>query len=121
MSGTHSTQIHSGDVSMQTQGAAHSEYGLENHGIRNVNAVYWNLSTPQLYEEAIRRREGRLAHLGPLVVRTGHHTVRSPNDKFIVREPSSADKVWWGKVNRAMEPANFETLRSEERRVGKEC
>ena len=95
---------------MQTQGAAHSEYGLENHGIRNVNAVYWNLSTPQLYEEAIRRREGRLAHLGPLVVRTGQHTGRSPNDKFIVREPSSADKVWWGKVNRAMEPANFETL-----------
>ncbi len=95
---------------MQTQGAAHSEYGLENHGIRNVNAVYWNLSTPQLYEEAIRRREGRLAHLGPLVVRTGQHTGRSPNDKFIVREPSSADKLWWGKVNRAMEPANFEML-----------
>ena len=95
---------------MQTQGTTHSSYGLENHGIQNVNAVYWNLSTSLLYEEAIRRREGRLAHLGPLVVRTGQHTGRSPNDKFIVREPSSADKVWWGKVNRAMEPAQFETL-----------
>lgn len=95
---------------MQTQGKVQSQYGLENHGIHNVNAVHWNLSTPLLYEEAIRRREGRLAHLGPLVVRTGQHTGRSPNDKFVVREPSSADKVWWGKVNRAMEPANFETL-----------
>ncbi|NIM48064.1 MAG: phosphoenolpyruvate carboxykinase [Gemmatimonadales bacterium] len=95
---------------MQTQGPVHSEYGLENHGIRNVDTVYWNLSTSLLYEEAIRRREGHLAHLGPLVVRTGHHTGRAPNDKFLVHEPSSEDKVWWGKVNRPMEAANFETL-----------
>lgn len=95
---------------MQTQGKFQGQYGLENHGIHNINAVHWNLSTPRLYEEAICRREGRLAHLGPLLVRTGQHTGRSPNDKFIVREPSSADKVWWGKVNRAIEPAQFETL-----------
>jgi phosphoenolpyruvate carboxykinase (ATP) len=95
---------------MQLQGTLQSHYGLENHCIRNVNAVYWNLSTPLLYEEAIRRREGRMAHLGPLLVRTGQHTGRSPNDKFIVKEPSSSDKVWWGKVNRPMAPANFETL-----------
>ncbi len=94
---------------MESQ-SAHSSYGLENHGIQNVNMVYWNLSTPQLIEEAIRRREGRLAHLGPLVVRTGHHTGRSPNDKFIVREPSSEDKVWWGKVNQPMEPEKFNVL-----------
>ncbi len=48
-----------------------SPYGLENHGIKNTGFVYWNLSTPLLYEEVIRRREGRMAHLGPLVVRTG--------------------------------------------------
>jgi phosphoenolpyruvate carboxykinase (ATP) len=70
-----------------------AEYGLERHGIHNVNLVYWNLHTSQLYEQAIRRREGRLAHLGPLVIRTGHHTGRSPNDKFIVREPASAEKI----------------------------
>jgi phosphoenolpyruvate carboxykinase (ATP) len=99
------------EVIMQTLGTAHSQYGLEQHGIQNVNAVYWNLSTPLLYEESIRRREARLTHLGPLVVRTGQHTGRAPNDKFIVREPSSADKVWWGKVNRAMQPGNFEGLR----------
>ncbi|MBZ0291512.1 MAG: phosphoenolpyruvate carboxykinase [Anaerolineae bacterium] len=95
---------------MQVQGAVHSSYGLENHGIQNVNMVYWNLSTSLLYEEAIRRREGRLAHLGPLVVRTGHHTGRSPNDKFIVREPSSESKIWWGKINQPMEPDKFATL-----------
>ena len=96
---------------MLTQSATQSQYGLEHHGIQNVNDVYWNLSTPRLYEEAIRRREGRVAHLGPLVVRTGQHTGRSPNDKFIVKEPSSADKVWWGKVNRPVTPEQFEVLR----------
>ena len=95
---------------MQTNSTTHSHYGLENHGIKNVANVYWNASTPTLYEEAVRRCEGRLAHLGPLVVRTGEHTGRAPNDKFIVKEPFSADKVWWGKINRPMDPANFETL-----------
>ncbi|MEW5974764.1 MAG: phosphoenolpyruvate carboxykinase [Acidobacteriota bacterium] len=95
---------------MQTVGTDYSHYGLENHGIRDVNTVHWNLSTPMLYEDAIRRWEGRLAHLGPLAVRTGQHTGRSPNDKFIVQEPSSADRIWWGKVNRPMDPACFENL-----------
>jgi len=88
----------------------HSPIGIEVHGIKNVNNVYWNLSTSRLYEEAIRRREGRLAHLGPLVVRTGQYTGRSPNDKFIVVEPSSEANVWWGKVNRPMETEKFNAL-----------
>jgi len=95
---------------MQNETSFNTQYGLDKHGIHNVGTVYWNLSTARLYEEAIRRREGRLAHLGPLVVRTGQHTGRAPNDKFIVKEPSSADKVWWGKVNRPMDPAKFEAL-----------
>ncbi len=85
-------------------------HGLEQHGIKNVGSVYWNPSTPVLYEEVVRRREGFIAHLGPMVVRTGQHTGRSPNDKFIVREPSSEDKIWWGKVNRAFEPKRFDAL-----------
>ena len=59
-------------------------------GIRNVGQIHHNLSTPALYEEAVRRREGWISHLGPLVVRTGQYTGRSADDKFVVREPSSA-------------------------------
>ena len=84
--------------------------GLEDHGITNVARVYWNLSVPALYEEAVRRREGIIAADGPLVCRTGQHTGRSPNDKFIVRESSSEDKVWWSKVNRPFEPQFFDLL-----------
>src|SRR6476619_7558551 len=94
-----------------TSGIA-SQYGLDHHGIENVNVEHWNLSTPLLYEEALRRREGRLAHLGPLVVRTGQYTGRSPSDKFIVREPSSESKVWWGDVNQALSPDQFQALRN---------
>ncbi len=71
-------------------------------GIKNTREVFYNYGTPALYEQVIRRREGLLAHLGPLVVRTGHHTGRSPNDKFIVREPESEKNIWWGKVNKGM-------------------
>ncbi|HDL17805.1 MAG TPA: phosphoenolpyruvate carboxykinase (ATP), partial [Bacteroidetes bacterium] len=95
---------------MQYKTKPHSQFGLENHGIQNVNMVYWNLSTAALIEEAIRRREGHLAHLGPLIVRTGQYTGRAAKDKFIVREPTSQDKVWWGDVNNAMEPEKFEAL-----------
>jgi phosphoenolpyruvate carboxykinase (ATP) len=63
-----------------------------------------------LYEEAIRRHEGVMSHLGPLVVRTGHHTGRSPNDKFTVHEPSSAEHIWWGSGNRPFEPDSFDAL-----------
>ncbi len=87
-----------------------SEYGLENHGIYNVNTIYWSLPTPSLYELAIQRREGLLAHLGPLVVRTGHHTGRSPRDKFIVREESSENEIWWGEINQPISPEKFNNL-----------
>ncbi|MDJ0800936.1 MAG: phosphoenolpyruvate carboxykinase [Calothrix sp. MO_167.B12] len=87
-----------------------SHYNLEQQGILNTGNVYWNLSTPALYEEAIRRREGVLAHLGPLVVRTGEHTGRSANDKFIVQEPGTTNEVWWGKINKPLSEEHFDTL-----------
>ena len=83
---------------------------LEAIGFRNVGNIYWNATTPRLYEEIVRRREAHIAHLGPVVVRTGHHRGRSPNDRFIVREPSSIDKIWWGEVNRGIEEERFMNL-----------
>lgn len=96
---------------MQQQGPCASRYGLENHGIGNPRTVWWNLSTPALYEQALGRYEGMLAHLGPLVVRTGQYTGRSPKDRFIVREPSSQDKIAWGEVNRPFDPERYDVLR----------
>ena len=83
---------------------------LKEYGLSNVEDIFWNLSTPALYEQAVRRREGMIAHLGPLVVRTGNYTGRSPNDKFLVRERTSADKIWWGDVNREFDQDRFDRL-----------
>lgn len=95
---------------MEATDTSASRYGLDKHGFRNLGMVHWNLSTAALYEEAVRRREGIVAHLGPLIVRTGHHTGRSPKDRFIVREPSSESKIWWGKANRPFDLARFDAL-----------
>ncbi len=84
--------------------------GLADYGIKNVGDVYHNLPTPALYEQIVQRREGLVAHLGPIVVRTGHHTGRSPDDKFIVKEESSQDKIWWSKGNKPFEVARFDSL-----------
>jgi phosphoenolpyruvate carboxykinase (ATP) len=73
-------------------------------------AVRWNLTEPQLYEEAVRRGEGVIAAEGPLVCATGVHTGRAPNDKFFAREPGSEREIAWGGVNRPMDAAHFATL-----------
>lgn len=95
---------------MQNFGPFVADYGVENHGIKNPGTVYWNLSTSMLYEQIISRREGHIAHLGPIVVSTGDHTGRSPNDKFVVQEPTTQDDIWWGKVNRPFSQEKFNAL-----------
>ncbi len=95
---------------MQLQQTVNKQYGLENHGIKNVGNVYWNLTTGALYEEIVRRREGLILHRGPIAVKTGHFTGRAANDKFIVKEPSSENHVWWGKVNRPFDEKKFDAL-----------
>jgi phosphoenolpyruvate carboxykinase (ATP) len=86
--------------------------GLEREGIQ-TDRVRWNLSTAVLYEEAVRRQEGVIAAAGPLACRTGQHTGRSPNDKFVVREPSSEAAIAWGNVNRPITPAQFDAFHKD--------
>ena len=74
------------------------------------DVVHRNLSVALLYEHALRRHEGRLAATGPLVVETGEHTGRSPEDKFVVDEPETADEIWWGPVNHPLAPEHFTAL-----------
>jgi phosphoenolpyruvate carboxykinase (ATP) len=88
----------------------HSPVSLDIHRLQNLKIMNWNLPTPSLYEEVLKRNEAIMAHLGPLVVRTGQFTGRSPNDKFIVDESTSRGCVWWGDVNRPIEEDRFDEL-----------
>jgi phosphoenolpyruvate carboxykinase (ATP) len=92
--------------------ALKSDYGLENHGLTNLNHIYWNLPVESLYEEAVFRNEGRITRGGPFVVSTGFHTARAANDKYVVREPGSEEHVWWGEYNRPFNPEKFNELLS---------
>ncbi|HMB52830.1 MAG TPA: phosphoenolpyruvate carboxykinase (ATP) [Thermoanaerobaculia bacterium] len=98
---------------MKHEGLFVSDRGLGPHGIESAGTVYWNLPAAQLYEHAVRRGEARIARGGPLLADTGAHTGRSPNDRFVVREPSSEEKIWWGEVNREISPESWARLRDK--------
>ncbi len=98
---------------MATTIGAGGRVDLGEHGIDASGRVHLHPSTSQLYTHTLRRDEGRLAEGGPLVVDTGRHTGRSPNDKFVVREPDSEDRIWWGTVNQEIDEEHFEGLRDK--------
>jgi phosphoenolpyruvate carboxykinase (ATP) len=89
--------------------------GLSKQGLAPRGDVHWNLIAPELFKAAARRDEGEFADMGPFVGVTTPHTGRSPNDKFVVKEPSSEKDVDWGKVNQPMSPEQYQLLAKEVR------
>src|SRR2546428_2928819 len=84
-------------------------------GISPERRLYRNLTPSQLYERALRRREGVVTNSGggPFAAVTSPHTGRSPNDKFLVQEPDSTHHIWWGKVNQPIAPEKFDLLKAD--------
>ncbi|MFC1959850.1 phosphoenolpyruvate carboxykinase (ATP) [Chloroflexota bacterium] len=78
--------------------ALKSDYGLKNHGLDNLNMVYWNLPTEALYEELVFRGEGHISKMGPIIVNSGKHTARAAQDKYVTREGTTEDHIWWGGI-----------------------
>ncbi|HET9545592.1 MAG TPA: phosphoenolpyruvate carboxykinase (ATP), partial [Gaiellaceae bacterium] len=89
------------------------EGGLGDHGLDPRGEIVWQPSTSQLYVHSLRAGTATLAEGGPLVVDTGAHTGRSPDDRFVVREPGSEARIAWGDVNKPIEEEQFEGLRGK--------
>ena len=90
--------------------ARESTIGLTKLGLAPRGQIHWNLIAPELMKAAARRNEGEFAAMGPFVAVTSPHTGRSPNDKFLVKEPSSENDVDWGKVNQPISEDKYRVL-----------
>ena len=82
---------------------------LENYGITDARVKY-QLSSEKLHSETLRKGQGTEADSGALAVNTGEFTGRSPQDRFIVKDDITRDRVWWGKINIPFDPDKFDAL-----------
>ncbi|WP_266364528.1 phosphoenolpyruvate carboxykinase (ATP) [Tellurirhabdus rosea] len=69
-----------------------------------------NLTPAELIEHALRNGEGQLTGTGALAVDTGQFTGRSPKDRYIVRDETTENDVWWGDINHGISPEQFDRL-----------
>lgn len=95
---------------MKESATISKNHNLEQYGLKNVN-VHWNLSPEELQRITIDKKMGKETTNGTLAVNTGKFTGRSPQDRFIVKDDYTKDKVWWGKVNKPVSSENFDKLK----------
>jgi phosphoenolpyruvate carboxykinase (ATP) len=82
---------------------------LSSLGFGKTPELHHNMLPTQHTETAILRGEGILSDHGALIVNTGKHTGRSPNDKFIVQQ-DEPDRIWWGKFNQPITNDGYQYL-----------
>ncbi len=87
-----------------------SSVGLDYLNLEENEQTLWNLTPPELYEEAIENGEAILTKDYALRVLTGKYTGRSPKDKFIVDQPSIHDDIDWGEINQPADEEVFDNL-----------
>lgn len=94
---------------MNTSNLKAKSISLKEYGITHDNVKY-QLSPDELHQETLDRNMGKEASSGALAVNTGEFTGRSPQDRFIVRDSITEDRVWWGNINIPFEPEKFDAL-----------
>ena len=85
---------------------------LDQYGIKNAKVNY-QLTPKQLQAITVEKGMGKETANGTLAINTGKYTGRSPQDRFLVEDDYTKDRVWWGKTNKAISPENFNFLQSE--------
>ncbi len=90
--------------------SSEQKFSLKELGINQEAHIKRNLPIEKLTEETVLNGEGVIGMNGAVMVDTGTYTGRSPNDKFIVEEPSSKNVLWWGPVNRKVSESVFDEL-----------
>ncbi len=94
---------------MENESQAFKNRDLSRYGLENVTAR-WNLSPEELQKITVEKGMGEETANGTLAVNTGKYTGRSPQDRFLVKDDYTKDRVWWGKTNKPVSPENFDRL-----------
>jgi len=93
---------------------------LQQYGITDVSEVLYNPSYETLFTEETEDslsgyEKGTITNNGTVAVDTGIFTGRSPKDKYIVKDDTTRDTVWWsdqGKNdNKAIDQATWAHLK----------
>ena len=82
---------------------------LEDLRITEVNAN-WNLSPEKLTEISLSKNYATMANSGAISINTGEFTGRSPKDRFIVKDSTTENTIWWGDVNIPFSPEKYNAL-----------
>ena len=82
---------------------------LDKYGIKNAKVNY-QLSPNELQDITVEKDQGVNTSSGALAVNTGEFTGRSPQDRFIVKDDITKDRVWWGNINIPFESDKFQKL-----------
>ncbi|MFQ5626343.1 MAG: phosphoenolpyruvate carboxykinase (ATP), partial [Methyloligellaceae bacterium] len=93
-------------------GTGADKAGKDLFPLENTGTIFRNNSAKELLAQAIERAEGKLTNTGVLTVETGVHTGRAARDKFIVRDETTQDTVWWDNAH-PMQAEHFEALRED--------
>mgnify|MGYP001792963123 FL=1 len=85
---------------------------LTKYGLQDVTA-HWNLDAEILQQITVEKGMGKETENGTLSINTGKFTGRSPKDRFLVKDDYTKDQIWWGRINKAISPMNFDKLYNE--------
>ena len=98
-----------------------AKFDLSKYGITGTTEILHNPSYEVLFAEETKPglegyEKGQLTELGAVNVMTGIYTGRSPKDKFIVRDATSENTVWWTSEeykndNKPVTPEAWKTLK----------
>ena len=85
---------------MDTYAQFTKSISLEKYGIKDVSEIVYNPSYDLLYNEELNNNlqgyeKGQLTELGAVNVMTGEFTGRSPKDKYIVKDSTTENTIWW--------------------------
>ena len=85
---------------------------LDKYGIKDAQ-IHYQLEPKTLQAITVEKEMGKETSNGTLAINTGKFTGRSPEDRFLVKDEYTKDRIWWGESNKGISPEHFDYLQGE--------